>query len=217
MKKIIISIITFLLIFFIYNGFNNKKINYVSIGDNLINGYNKYVLKYLDNSNRLGNANTFINNSIKGLYSDIKKNKTIRSNDNDYFIKKVLRESDILVISIGMQELFNNYDKYDMNHNYKILNKIYNDLDILLNEIRKYAKGTIIFLGYYNPTNYYDSKTDEFFFNIDIKLNKLMGDDIIYIDLYKLVKGHQYKNKDSIYLNEDAYKKISNIIEFYID
>ncbi len=138
-------------------------------------------------------------------------------NNKDYFIKKVLRESDILIVSVGSLDFFLNYNKYNMKENYIYFNKMYNEINDLIKEIKKYAQGIIIFLGYYNPTNYYDSKTDEFFYNTDVKLNKLMKDDIIYIELYELVKGNKYKDNNSVYLNKYGYKKIANIIEYYIE
>ena len=214
MKKIICFLITFFLIIIIYNHFSIKKINYVSIGDNSIFYFNEY----LKNNNKLGEFNNiFYNKKIKGLKEDIKINRTIRIDNNDYFIKKVLRESDILVISVGMDELSLYYNKDDININYQYFNKMYNEIDDLLKEIKKYAQEKIIFLGYYNPTNYYDSKTDEFFFYLNNKLNELMSDDVIYIDLYELIKGNQYKDSNSYYLNKYGYQKVASIIEFYLD
>ena len=39
--------------------------------------------------------------------------------------------------------------------------------------------------------------------------------DIIYIDLYELVKGNKYKG-NSYLLNTSGYQKIASLIEFYI-
>ncbi len=222
MKKTILLILTIFLIIIIYNLFNTKKINYVMIGDNLSNSlndnFNKYIYNYLEKSNRLGNFNTlFSSNKIDKLIENIKINKTIRWNNKDYYIKKVLRESDLLIVSIGIIDLYNNYDKYDINNNYKYINKLYDNISNLIMEIKKYTKGKIVFLGYYNPTDYYDSKTDELFYNLDYKLYQLMDNDIIYIDLYNLIKGNKYKDNNHIYLNSYAHKKIASIIEFYIN
>ena len=230
MKKFFYLILTVFGIFIIYTKFNLHKINYVSIGDNLIKGlnpnnincygYNDYIKEYLINNDKLGDFNNyFYNKTIEGLTKNIKDNRTIRINNQDYFIKKVLRESDILVISIGMESLNLNYDKYDINKNYRYFNKMYIQIENLIKEVKKYAQGTIIFLGYYNPFDYYDSKTDELFYDMDIKLNELLTkDDIIYIDLYEIIKGKNFKNKDKTpYLETEGYKKIANIIEYYIE
>ena len=73
-------------------------------------------------------------------------------------------------------------------------------------------------LGYYNPTNYYDSKTDEFFYDMDIRLNELMmSNDIIYLDLYEVIKSNRYKDSDKHVLNIRGFKKIANLIEYYLE
>ena len=218
MKKILYFFLVFFGIFFVYNNFDNKSINYVSFNDTLnCYNYNQMIKEYLEKNNKLLNFNDlFINKNISGLIKDIKNNRTIRYKNRDYYIKKDLRESDVLVISIGDEELSKYYDKYDLNKNYYFFNKMYNDVELLIKEINKYAKGKIFFLGYYNPTNYYDSKSDEFFFEIDSKLNNLMiNNNMNYISLYEIIKGNNYKS-DEIHLNNAGNKEIMNIIEVYL-
>ncbi len=224
LKKILYLFLSIVLIFIIYLKYSNLEYNYVSIGDELIlsnnfnKTYNDYIKDYLIKNNKLKNFNNyFYNNTIIGLINDIKNNRTIRKSNKEYFFKKVLRESDYLIISIGMEKIIKNYDKYDMNKNYRYFNKMYNDIENLIIEINKYTKGKIIFLGYYNPTNYYDSKTDELFYDLDIRLNELLeNNNIIYISLYDLVKGNQYRNELGL-LNTYGNKNISNIIEYYLE
>lgn len=230
MKKIFCVLITLLLIFLIYKQFDNHKINYLSIGDGLIRGmnsfnvenygYNDYIYEYLKQKNKLNSFNnSFYNTKIMNLLEDIKKNRTIWSRNSEFYLKKLLRESDFLVISIGMEELAKNYNSDNMDDNYIFFNKMYIAIEKLIIEIKKYAKGKIVFIGYFNPTNYYDSKTDEFFYNVDIKLNRLMmNNNITYIDLYEMVKGRRFKdNIKTPFLNVKGYKKLAEIIEFYFD
>ncbi len=216
MKKIIYFLLTFFGIYIIYSNFNNNLVNYVSFNDTLnCYNYNEIIKNYLNN-HLLNYNNLFINKDINSLIKDIKNNKTIRFNDKDYYIKKDLRESDVLVIFIGEEELSKNYSKFDMNKNYYYFNKMYNDIELLINEINQYAKGKIMFLGYYNPTNYYDSKTDEFFFDIDNRLSNLMiKNNINYIKLYEIVKGNNYKS-DEIHLNIEGNREIAKIIKTYL-
>ena len=221
MKKIFVLVFSLLCLFLIYKCFDKNKINYVSINDysiysNLSN-YNEYIKDYLDKNNRLGTFNTsFINKNILSIYKDLLNNKTIKMDSNDYYFKKVLRESDFVVINIGMEELSYNYNKLDMNQNYQYFAKMYSNILKLVSEIRKYAKGKVLFLGYYNPTNYYDARVDEFFCDMDIKLNDLMiNNNIIYIDLYELVKSNNYKKGNFIDIN--MHLKITNIIKYYME
>lgn len=185
MKKIIILIITIFLIYVIYSLVNVNKLNYVLIKD--IYYHNNYIIDI----NKVGNFNNYFNcSSIKKLYQDIRNNRTIKVNNTNYYLKKVLRESDELIISVGMEELANNFDKYDMSKNYDYFNNLYLDIERLIKEIKKYAYGKVVFLGLYNPTNYYDSSIDNFFYIINDKLNKLMiNNNIVYIDIYELEKN----------------------------
>ncbi len=209
--------ITIVSIYIIYSFINVNKVNYVSISDNVIN-IDNYVSEYLYKKNKLSNFNNyFANQTIYNSYQDIVKNRTIRINDNDYYLKKVLRESDVLVLSIGMNELATNYNKYSMKSNYDFFNKMYVNIKMLINEIKKYAYGKVVFIGYFNPSNYYDANVDRFFYDINIKLSQLMIDNkIIYIDIYEVIKGNRYKDKNSFSLNNDGNKRIANSIEYYL-
>ncbi len=199
-----------MLIYLIYSLFRINKINYVSISDVSIN--DQFI-----NKDKLANYHSFYSNSIEKAYQDIKNNKTIKQDNEIYYLKKVLRESDVLVISVGMKELNNGFNKYNMDMNYELFNKMYSNIKILINELKKHAFGRIIFIGYYNPCNYYDANIDRFFYDMNIKLERLMIDNnIIYLDLYELIKGSNYKI-NNYYLNDKGLKKISSMIDFYLE
>ena len=181
--------------------------------------YSNYLQNNLINKKRFNEFNPyFINYNTTLIIQDIDINRTIRINNHDYYFKKSLRESDFVVISVGMEELANNYNKYNIKDNHNYFNKMYLEINNLIKLVKKYAQDKIFFLGYYNPTNYYDAASDELFFYINSKLNRLMLDNnIIYIDLYELVKENNYKEKDSVYLNALAHDKIASILEIYMD
>jgi len=112
MKKIIGFLLCFLTVFLIFIFTKDEKINYLAIGDTLTrgvnsynfygNGYNDYVKNYLKRNNLLRSFNNYYyNNSLKGLTEDIKNNRTIMVNNKEYFLKKMLRESDLIVIKIS--------------------------------------------------------------------------------------------------------------------
>ncbi len=204
LKKLTYLLITILGIYVIYSLYCNNSINYVSLTDSN-NNFDIYIYEYLSKNKTNRFNNYFNSSSIIQAYQNIRNNQTIRVNNTDYYLKKVLRESDILVISIGMDELSINFNKYNMQVNYAYFDKMYDNIIRLVKEIKRYAYGKIIFLGYYNPTNYYDANIDRFFYDINIKLERLMIDNnIIYLDLYELVKG-----------NRKAYKEIANGIKYY--
>ena len=208
MKKILGLLFSIICLFLIYCLFDKNKVNYVSISDNLYK-YNDYVKDYLISKNRLNSFNTeFINDSINNLYKDLKNNRTIRVNNNDYYFKKILRESDFVVINVGMNEFSSSYDKYDMDKNNIYFSKMYLNIERFIHEINKYAQSKILFMGLYNPYDYYDANTDRLFDDINIKLNELMlKKNIIYIDLYEMAKDNK----------ENIQEQIANIINFYLE
>ena len=229
MKKIIFLIILSLSLFGIYILFDNPKINYLSIGDSLIigvnpyniegYGYNNYVKNYLERNDKLLSFNNYYyNNSIMGLTLDIKDNRTIVADNKEFFLKKVLRESDLVVISTGMDELSYNYQD-DMNSNYRYFDKMYSDIEDLIIEIKKYAINDIIFIGYYNPTKVYNSDVDEYFYHINEKLSSLMNKyNIKYIDIYEEIKSGNYQdNPKNHHINTNGYLKIANLLLKYLE
>lgn len=229
MKKILFLLILLLSLSGIYYLFKEPKINYLSIGDSLINGvnpynnsgygYNNYVKNYLERNGKLRNFNNYYyNNSLKGLTLDIQNNRTIIADNKEYFLKKVLRESDLIVVSSGMDELSYNYHQ-DMKENYQYFEKMYNDIEELIIEIKKYSANDIIFIGYYNPTRIYTSEVDEFFGYIRDKLSKLMNSyDIQYIDIYEEIKAGNYQdNPNNHHINTNGYLKIANLLLKYLE
>ena len=220
MKKLTILLITFLVIYVIYVLFNvSRKINYVSISDSVMhNSFDNVIYDYLYNKKQINTYNNyFYNSTILKVYQDIKNNRTLKIDSEIYYLKKVLRESDVVVISVGMEELASNFDKYNYKSNYSFFNNMYYNIELLISEIKKYAYGKIIFLGYYNPTNYYDANVDRFFYDVNIKLERLMIDNnVIYLDLYELIKDNNYQEKNKAYLNKQANRKIAKMIEFYL-
>jgi len=229
MKKIFFIISIFLIVFGIYTINHDSKINYLSMGDSLINGinpyniegygYNNYVKNYLFRNNKLKSFNDYYyNNSIRGLTNDIQNNRTIVADNKEYFLKKLLRESDIIVISSGMDELAYNYDQ-EIKNNYQYFEKIYHDIEELIVELKKYTVNNIIFIGYYNPTKIYTSEVDEFFYHMNERLSNLMKkNNIEYLDIYEEIKAGNYQdNPNNYHINTNGYLKIANLLLKYIE
>ena len=228
MKKIIALLVCLLSVFLIFMYSSDNKINYLSIGDTLTRGinsydvigygYNDYVKNYLNRNDLLRSFNNdYYNNSIIGFENDIINNKTIVLNDKEYYIKKMLRESDLLVISLGMDELayyFNNSDRIHQEFDKMLLN-----LEDFINVVRDYTKNKIVFVGYYNPTKNYTSDIDELFYYIDDSLIKMLNKyDVDYISIYEKVKSGNYlDNNKNYHLNSKGYLMIANEIINYIE
>ena len=157
MKKILILGIIILSIFLIYLTTIDKKVYYVSLGDEISLGMTKdgyyeksyplYIKEYLEKNNKL---ETFIDDyskqgyRITDLINDINNNKEIEETNKT--IKNVLIKADLVTLSIGTNDILSkisneeNLTKIDYKRLYKNIEEIVNDLDKLLKIIREYCK-----------------------------------------------------------------------------
>ena len=221
MKKILILGIIMLSIFLIYLTTIDKKVYYVSLGDEISLGMTKegyyeksyplYIKEYLEKNNKL---ETFIDDyskqgyRITDLINDINNNKEIEETNKT--IKNVLIKADLVTISIGTNDILSkisneqNLTKIDYKRLYKNIEEIVNDLDKLLKIIREYCKEDIILIGTNIKTenenlreiiNYANEKFDEVSKKYDIEYIKT--DEII---------------KEKIYPTIEEYKRLSEQI-----
>lgn len=223
-----------ILVFGIYTIFKTDKLNYVALGDSLAEGmnpygemgysYTDYFSDYLKDNNILS---YYTKKYAKSTYTtnDVISNLNINSE-----MKKDLRESDLVTISIGANDLLNdiNMNELDVNNILKLkekVNAIIPNLENCIKEIRKYAKQDFIILGYYNPIpflfNTSGSDLDTLFAYIDDEYKKIAKKyDCLYISLYQLFKNNSnfLPNPSDIHPNLDGYEAISKeIIKYYIN
>ena len=198
MKKIIIILFLFLLCYTCYYIYKKteKTTNYItSIGDSISIIDNKYDITFTNKDYR-----------IIDILNIFENNEEI-NNKNIY---QVLKKSDIIIISIGMNDIY-----YKLNSNtfeiYTYLNNIINNYEKILKIINKKTYKQVIVLGYYNITN----KQNDIFTYINYKLKKLTETyNYTYIDLNKtFYNNKKYLIKDNnYYLNEIGIKQINKII-----
>ena len=210
MKKIILLLLIIIPVLLISN-IKNKNTCYTSIGDGYskgidsygqINGYSKLLKKHLSNKKLLNNYTNLSNKdmSINTLYTNILLNKNN--------IKRILSETEILTISIGLNDLkyklsINNINDYKLN---KIMKEINIDINKLLKEISKYYKGTIYVIGYY-----YKDYDDIYLVKGIKELNNLYRNKkVCFIYSEKLQKNNKYylNNPNNNYPNIEGYKLI---------
>lgn len=210
LKLLVLTIIVSIFIFIIYVLNKQNKVNVIILGDSI--GNNNYLINELNKDNRLGTYNNYTNKeeTITSLIDRIK---------NTASIKKDLRESELTLISIGLNDFYNSIKSnintkniLDLKDNiYSLLPK----LDKLLNELTKYAKYKVILIGYYNPTpflfNTNSSEIDTLFMYIDSMVKDICNKyDITYLPIYDLFKNNNYV--DNKIPNMDGYKSISKLI-----
>ena len=192
LKKLLILIIFIIPTIYIIYIFNNKNnMNYTALGDGYAQGINSYGIEdygysdYLKDHfieiNKLKNYNknfTNKNMTINSLYNDIISNKHI----NNTNIRQLLRNTDILTLSIGINDLLFKQSIEELNNiNFKEIKSQYN---LLITEIKKYYYNDIYIIGYY-PNIKVNRK------NID-KLNQILKSNrkVIYIDTTFITKNN---------------------------
>ena len=121
-KKIIILTVISLSVYFIYLVTNKNNITYISLGDSLSigqnayggnsYGYTGYFSDYLRKGHNLNITTTYFNSKnkdISTLYNDILKNESILIDNNNYNLKRLLQEADVITISIGLNDIIYEY------------------------------------------------------------------------------------------------------------
>ena len=206
MKKIIIILFLFLLCiacYFIYYKNRKDTLYITSLGDELA------AYKYI-NTPKIKKYNLeFTSNDLKinDLLNMLKSNY---ENDITPKLHQTLKKSDIIILSIGLNDIY-----YKLNDNtkeiYTYLNNIINTYEEILKEISKYNYQKVFVLGYYNITN----NNNDLFNYINYKLQKMSQEyNYIYLDLNKIIYNNSvyFKKNNNYRLNELGFKQISNII-----
>ncbi len=231
MKKILFIGSILLGIFLIYLSTLDKKVFYLSLGDEMALGYNEfnkkdygysdYVKEYLEKKKVL---EVYINDYFKenlrttDLIRMINDNEKVLINGKNKSIKNALIKADLVTLSIGNNDissklsLYNNYNEQEI---YEYLDEYLLDLDSLFKLIREYCKESIIFIGYYNFLN--NPNIDKYIEYLNTKALKLANTyDIKYIDILKMMKDEDYFS-GSLYPTKKGYigigKKINLVIK----
>lgn len=222
--KLAVLILSVPIIFLIYKTTNKNYINITILGDGLsqgINsyetidyGYGEYLRDYYKNKNLLKNYSkdfTKSDMSIEMLNSYILINKKVNSNNKKDNIKHILTESSVIIMSIGLNDLLykitlSNQKISTIN---SIVDEVYDNVKILINEINKYNDKLCI-VGYYESNKY------NYKINYAItKYNELIKNtkNITFIDTNSYLKDSKYlENPYSYYPNTQGYQQISSKI-----
>ena len=206
MKKIILILFLFCLLYacyYIYNATEEHNIDMVLIGDNIAD--NPY-LKDIDNIGKINKDFVSEDYHITDIVNIFKYNQEMNIGDREESIHQLLKQADIVIISIGTNDLY-----YKLNDNtkeiYTYLNSIISNYEIILKEIKRYDYQKVFVLGYYNINN---SNTDIFSY-INYKLRNVTKEyGYEYLDLNKILYNNEkyYLKRDNFYLNNAGYKEI---------
>ena len=222
MKKILILGIIILSIFIIYLTTIDKKVYFLSLGDEIALGitkegyyelnYNDYIKEYLENKNKLEiyiNDFTTQGYRITDIINDINKNKELEEKNKT--IKNTLIKADLVTLSIGTNDIISQIEreykltKIDYNKIYKNIKQITEDLDKLLKLLREYCKEDIILVGINITTE--DEKINEIINYANETFEQISNK-------YNITYINQYENKQEIkiYPTKEEYKMLGNKI-----
>lgn len=210
MKKIILILFLFSLCiscYYIYKLTDDTRLTIAAIGDSIGN-----INKIRNEKNIKNFNNQFINKQymVKDILNVVKYNEEKIIDNKNLSIHKILKESDILIISVGMNDIY-----YKLNDStkeiYTYLNEIINNYEELLKEVSKYNYRQVYILGYYNITN----KNNDIFTYINYKLKKTVDKyKYTYIELSDVLYNNKnyYKTSNKYDLNNEGYAQILKII-----
>ena len=207
MKKIILILFLFLSCYLIYTYTEDNTLSYLVIGDTIADN------PYIKNNPQIKKYNnSYISNDfrITDLINVIKYNEETNINNKKISIHRLLKNSDVIIISIGMNDIYYklNSDTKDI---YTYLNDIIEKMEILLSEINRYHYTQVLVLGYYNITN----NNNDIFTYLNYKLKKTIEKyRYEYIELNDTLKNspHLYKKANHFTLNSQGYNEINKII-----
>ncbi len=218
MKKVLFVLILFLSCYLIYNKTIDNRKFFLAIGDSLSKGvneygivsygYNDYIKDYLISNNLLKRYDKTYTSSdyrLKDIirildYNEIKDGESLN---------RLIKEADIITISLGMNEL---YSKMDANtNNYTYIDNLIKDYSYILNKISKFHHDKVYILGFYNIS----SKNNDLFTYTNYKLKNLCNlYNYTYVELSNILNNNPsyFTNNKSFIPNNDGYRKISQII-----
>ena len=219
MKKVLLILVLFLSCYLIYNKTVDNKLYYLTIGDALSKGtnaygvssygYNDYVKDFLYSQKKLKEYNkTFTNNDYR--ITDILKILEYNEKKEDYSLNRLIKQADIITISLGMNEIYYKLEKNNQNM-YTYIDTIINDYSKLMSYINKFHHEYVFVLGYYNTIGEYQ----DVFNYANYKLKQICEENgFIYIDLATILDNNPLylAQKKTFIPNERGYEKISQII-----
>lgn len=237
--KLIVFVLSLLIVFYIYNKFlnQNSKLIYIPLGDsiaegmtpygNIDYGYSDYIKDYLKDNDKLSfytKKYTKSGYTINDLKRDINENKDIIEDNNKYYLKEILRESDLVTLTIGANDLIKGLSIDDIPVKLLNIKKIKKDIDKVVKSyeeliilIKKYAKEEIIVTGYFNPfpkMSEYKENIDEIVKYFNNQVEELAEEyEIKYVDLFdSLYYNDYFSNPLDIHPNKLGYEVIAKEI-----
>lgn len=238
--KLIVFIISLLIVFFTYSIFinQNSKITYIPLGDSIAEGYTPYhdvdygypdfVADYLKkNDNLYFYTKKYAKSgyTIDDVKRDIDNNKEIQIDNKKYYLKQMLRESDLVTLTVGANDFIKGMSMDDIPVKLLDIKSVKKSADIIANSfkellilIKQYAKNQIIVTGYYNPLPrlvLYKDTIDEVIKYYNNLIENICEElNVVYVDIFDEIKKESdvLPNPLDIHPSKKGYEIISKKI-----
>ena len=219
MKKFLILISILFVVFLIYLSYIDQKVYFLSLSDQNGLSKNNYSLKvknYLQKKDLLEvYLSEFSEPNLRttDLIYKIKENEKKTIQGKDHTIKNVLIKADLVLISVGNEDLQKQLIlEQNRKSNYDYIDSYIKDAKELIHLIKMYCKEDIFFLGIYNPER---KIKEEYITYVNQELKKICDqENISFIDYDPYLKENMYENMQ---INESGqemiYYKIKNQLE----
>ncbi len=238
--KLIVFVLSLIVIFVTYNAFSkqNSKLIYIPLGDSIAEGvtpynsvdygYPDYIADYLKKENKLDFYTKVFSKSgytTQDLTNDINNNKVIEVDGKILYLKEILRESDLLTLTIGANNIIRGMSSssiaiklLDISKFKKEVSEVTEEVKELIILIKKYAKNQIIVTGYFNPLpnlKEYKDQIDEMIKYYNNLIEEICAElDVTYVDIFESLDKNpdSFPNPINIHPNKKGYELISKEI-----
>lgn len=205
-KSIIVLILVAFIIFMIYIKLRDKSVYYVNIQD--IYDSIEYSYSIRDEIEQKEKLEKFVefryeDLRITDLIQMIRENDYIYVENKKQTIQNALIKADLITLFVGMNEVSYGLSKKHKEDIYNYMDTLLLDIETLLEEIKKYSKEEVFFIGYY----YELEKDKEYIAYLNEKLEKLCTKEgVTYVpnDAY-LKKGKNIANIQKSVLNKFTF------------
>lgn len=205
-KSIIVLILVAFIIFMIYIKLRDKSVYYVNIQD--IYDSIEYSYSIRDEIEQKEKLEKFVefryeDLRITDLIQMIRENDYIYVENKKQTIQNALIKADLITLFVGMNEVSYGLSKKHKEDIYNYMDTLLLDIETLLEEIKKYSKEEVFFIGYY----YELEKDKEYIAYLNEKLEKLcIKEGVTYVpnDAY-LKKGKNIANIQKSILNKFTF------------
>lgn len=241
--KLIIFILSLLTVFITYKIFSNEndKIIYIPLGDSIAEGmtpyhnvdygYTDYIKDYLKKNNKLSfytKKYTKSGYTIQDVVNDINNNKVIEEDGKKLYLKEILRESDLVTLTVGANNFIKGLSINDISSKILDIEKTKKEADSIANELKKlleilkrYAKNDIIVTGYFNPLprlEIYKKDIDEIIKYFNNEIEEICDElNITFVDIFNALDNKEsFPNPVDIHPSKKGYELISKEIIKYI-